>query len=128
MRLLLDTHIWLWYIVGDNRLTARERKAIGDTENELWLSPFSIWEAVRLGEKGRIEMNDQPTVWVDRRLQEFELFEAPFTSQTALLSRTLEFHHEDPVDRFLAATAHENKCVFMTHDANLVSLNWLRTF
>jgi PIN domain nuclease of toxin-antitoxin system len=46
MKLLLDTHVWLWYSLGDFKLSLRLRSAIADTGNELWLSPITLWEAI----------------------------------------------------------------------------------
>ena len=44
MKLLLDTHIWLWYLLGDSRLSNHLQNVIDDQNNSLWLSPISIWE------------------------------------------------------------------------------------
>ena len=48
MRLLLDTHIWLWSLIEPERLGKRTRNELRDPENELWLSPVSTWEALTL--------------------------------------------------------------------------------
>ncbi|WP_336622304.1 PIN domain-containing protein [Chlorogloeopsis sp. ULAP01] len=54
MKLLLDTHIWIWYLLGDLHLSENLQKVISDEINELWLSPISIWETLLLTEKGRL--------------------------------------------------------------------------
>ena len=54
MRLLLDTHIWLWYLLADDRLSGELKSLIANPTNELWLSPISIWETVILAEKRRV--------------------------------------------------------------------------
>jgi PIN domain nuclease of toxin-antitoxin system len=54
MKLLLDTHIWICYLLGNPRLSETLQKAIADETNELWPSPISIWETLLLAEKGRI--------------------------------------------------------------------------
>jgi PIN domain nuclease of toxin-antitoxin system len=56
MKILLDTHIWLWYSLGNPKLTPNLKIAIEDPNNELWLSPISIWETLLLAEKGRIAL------------------------------------------------------------------------
>ena len=76
MRILLDTHIWLWYCLGNPKLTSPIKSAIEDSENKLWLSPISIWEALLLAEKGRIILPPEPISWVRSVLQELELREA----------------------------------------------------
>ena len=54
MKLLLDTHIWLWSVANSERLSRRLFRAINDPRNELWISPISTWEIVVLYEKGRL--------------------------------------------------------------------------
>jgi PIN domain nuclease of toxin-antitoxin system len=64
MKILLDTHIWLWYCLGNPKLASSMRSAIEDPDNELWLSPISVWEALLLAEKGRIVLPPEPMSWV----------------------------------------------------------------
>jgi PIN domain nuclease of toxin-antitoxin system len=52
MKLLLDTHIWLWSVLEPERLSRRVSKEIQDMSNELWLSPISVWELIVLWQKG----------------------------------------------------------------------------
>ncbi|MGL5075350.1 MAG: type II toxin-antitoxin system VapC family toxin, partial [Waterburya sp.] len=105
MRILLDTHIWLWYLLGNERLSKSLRAIIQNQDNELWLSPISVWETVILAEKGRIELSSEPITWTKRYLKILEVKEARLTYEIALLSRELDFNHQDPADRFIAATA-----------------------
>jgi PIN domain nuclease of toxin-antitoxin system len=70
MKLLLDTHIWIWYLLGDTRLSENIQTAISDEINELWLSPISIWETLLLAEKGRIILKPSPEKWVQNSLQQ----------------------------------------------------------
>jgi len=60
MKILLDTHIWLWYSLGNPKLNQTLKSAIENPDNELWLSPVSIWEALLLAEKGRISLPPDP--------------------------------------------------------------------
>lgn len=53
MKLLLDTHIWLWSFLEPERLSRRVAEALEETAIELWLSPISVWEALVLSERGR---------------------------------------------------------------------------
>ncbi len=105
MRILLDTHIWLWYCLGNPKLSVRLQGAIADPANELWLSPLSVWEALLLAEKGRILLPPDPRRWVQMVLQAMELREALLNHEIAILSRQMACPHQDPADRFLAATA-----------------------
>ena len=54
MKLLLDTYIWIWSVAEPERLSSRVRNALDSSENEIWLSPISIWEFLLLVEKGRL--------------------------------------------------------------------------
>jgi PIN domain nuclease of toxin-antitoxin system len=56
LNLLLDTHIWLWSLGDRGRLGTRVAAALADVSNELWLSPVSVWEALLLAERDRIEI------------------------------------------------------------------------
>jgi PIN domain nuclease of toxin-antitoxin system len=69
MKLLLDTHLWLWYALGEAKLSENLRRAIADPSNELWLSPISIWEALLLSGKGRIDLPPDPIIWIEFNLQ-----------------------------------------------------------
>jgi PIN domain nuclease of toxin-antitoxin system len=68
MKLLLDTHIWIWYLSGNSRLSETLQTIIYDETTELWLSPISIWEALLLGEKGKIILEPNPTQSVQNSL------------------------------------------------------------
>ena len=127
MKLLLDTHIWLWYLQGSDRLSDNLQQIMASPDTELWLSPISIWETLILAEKGRIELNCEPVVWVKRYLRSLDFKEARLTYEIAMRSRQIELSHQDPADRFLAATAMELGLTLATVDSRLVELNWLET-
>ncbi|MEG4457724.1 PIN domain-containing protein [Microcoleus sp. N9_A1] len=105
MKILLDTHIWLWYLLGDQRLSRSLQMAIGDRNTELWLSPSSIWETLMLAEKGRISLQPDPVRWVNLALKTLETREAQMNHSIAILSREIALPHQDPADRFISATA-----------------------
>jgi PIN domain nuclease of toxin-antitoxin system len=127
MKLLLDTHIWIWYLSGNPRLSATLQIAISEDTNELWLSPISIWEALLLAEKGRIVLEPNPTQWVQNSLQAIETKEAPLSNDIAILSRQLDLVHQDPADRFIAATAVHYGLTLATVDKNLVKATCVET-
>ncbi len=127
MRLLLDTHIWIWYLLGDERLSVAFQSAIASSANELWLSPISVWEVLVLAEKGKLELNPDAIAWVKKNLRLLDTQEARLTHEIALLSRQLDFKHSDPADRFLAATAVHLDLILVTVDSRLRELTWLPT-
>ncbi|MFN0171901.1 MAG: type II toxin-antitoxin system VapC family toxin [Bryobacteraceae bacterium] len=120
MKLLLDTHIWLWSLIEPDRLSRRVSKAIDDPSNELWLSPISVWEVVLLCSKGRVSVGGPPDKWVKNALKTLSILEAPFTHEIALETLRFEFPHRDPADRFLVATARVLDLVLVTADRNLI--------
>lgn len=122
MRLLLDTHIWLWSFLEPERLTRRIASALEDPENELWLSPISVWEALILAEKGRIRLVPTPERWIRDALREVQMLEAGLNREVALESRSLTIPTQDPADRFIAATARVHELTLVTHDGNLTEI------
>ncbi len=119
MKLLLDTHIWLWSKLEPKRLGKRALTELSNENNELWLSPVSVWEALVLMQKGRIQV-ESPFAWVDRAAE--QLREAPLTREIVSTGLALPLSHADPADRFLAATAKVLKLTLVTADQKLLGL------
>jgi PIN domain nuclease of toxin-antitoxin system len=120
VKLLLDTHIWLWALLEPERLTPTVRAALESPDNELWLSPISVWEAMVLAERGRLEINATPADWVQEMVRAIPRREAPLTHDIAVASRQLSLSHQDPADRFLAATAQVMGLTLVTADERLL--------
>ncbi len=127
MKLLLDTHIWIWYLLGNERLSETLRGVIADENNKLWLSPISIWETLILAEKQKIILNPDPLTWIQNSLQQLDTQEAPLTNDIALLSRQLSLEQQDPADRFIAATAIHLQLTLATVDQHFTKVDWLNT-
>lgn len=120
MKLLLDTHIWLWALLEPERLSPAVRSALTSGEHELWLSPISVWEAHLLAERGRVRVEGSPAEWVTGMVQALPRREAVLTAEIALASRRLALDHDDPADRFLAATAQVLELTLVTADSRLI--------
>lgn len=127
MKLLLDTHVWIWYLSGNERLSESLQAAIANDQNELWLSPISIWEAILLADKGRIVLKPTPEKWVQNSLRELNTKEASLSNEIAILSRQLDLEHQDPADRFIAATAIHLDLILATVDNRLTKAESLKT-
>ncbi len=80
MKLLLDTHIWLWYALGNPQLSSNLQSIIGSDTTELWISPISIWEVLLLAERGRISLQSDPATWIDQSLKSLAIQEARLTA------------------------------------------------
>lgn len=126
MKLLLDTHIWLWSALEPNRLTRRVDKVLRDPANELWLSPVSVGELIVLLRKGRLKLPHDVASWVARTMEELQINEAPLTVEVALAISSLDFRHGDPADHFIAATARVLDLTLVTADDRLLDVPRIR--
>lgn len=127
MKLLLDTHIWLWYALGDDRLSDHLKSLILNMDTELWISPISLWEVMLLAEKGKITLANKPEDWIQQSLDALQILEAPLIGDIAILSRQINLSHQDPADRFIAATALYYDLKLATVDTRLTAANCLPT-
>jgi PIN domain nuclease of toxin-antitoxin system len=105
MNLLLDTHIWIWNDLEPWKLASDINRALANPENQLWLSPVSIWEITVLLEKRRINLKQEFRGWADESIRDLQLQEAAITWEVAHEMRYTLLGHRDPADRFLVATA-----------------------
>ena len=121
MKLLLDTHIWIWSLGEPSRLTRRVTAALDSKTSELWLSPISLWELGILVEKGRIGLPTGLDAWIDEALRVAPMREAPLTHRVMRALRAIETPHRDPADRFLAATAAALDLQLVTADERLLA-------
>lgn len=127
MRLLLDTHIWLWSVDAPRRLGQRTRRLLDDSRNELWLSPLSVSEFVLLTRSGRFNRIAEPFRWLDRALDVLPLKDATLSREIALESGRFRLPHEDPVDRMIVATARVLDLILVTADQKIIESGAVRT-
>lgn len=104
-KLLLDTHIWVWHVQGSKEQPPGIRRLLDSGDVACWISPITVWEVLLLAERGRLELAPDPLRWVSRALSEAPCAEAPLTHEVAVRSFELALSHQDPADRFIAATA-----------------------
>lgn len=114
MRLLLDTHAFLWFVLGDGRLSVKAKTAIEDPTNEKFLSPASYWEIAIKISLGKYTMSSPYVEFMAKGIggNGFSIFPIE-PKHTAVLS-TLPFHHRDPFDRLIIAQA-------MVEDTTVIS-------
>jgi PIN domain nuclease of toxin-antitoxin system len=124
LKLLLDTHIWIWLLQGPEQLGSRTHQELGNKANELWVSPVSTWEALMLHRKKRVELSPDFMAWLRQSAPGFH--QAPFTHEIVLAAERLDLH-ADPADRFLVATAQVLDLTFVTADQRLLGLGIIRT-
>ncbi len=127
MRLLLDTHIWLWSLLEPGRLGRRVKRELADPASELWLSPISVWELSVLLRRGRVRLEHDFHEWVETALDRAPLREAPVTNDVAIATYDIDLPHRDPADRFLAATATVFDLTLVTGDERLIAAKGIAT-
>lgn len=122
MKLLLDTHIWIWTVLEPGRISPHVAAKIQNSDNELWLSPISVWEVLLLQQKGRILPDIEITSWISKTLRTFPVNEADVTVEVARQVGQLHLSHRDPADHFLVATAKVFDLTLVTADERLLSV------
>jgi len=121
MKLLLDTHILLWSLLDPGQLSKRVADELENPSNELYLSPISTWEILLLAEKGRVVLDAEPAIWLRGVFERIPFKEAVMNHEIAIQSRILDLIHQDPADRFLAATSIVYGLTLVTADRRLMT-------
>jgi PIN domain nuclease of toxin-antitoxin system len=116
MKLLLDTHTFLWFIEGDRNLSSTARNLIEDQKNQKFLSVASLWEMSIKISLGRLELKMTFTELVDRQVygNAIDLLNIQPEHLNELVK--LSFHHKDPFDRLLIAQSLAEKIPVLTKD------------
>ena len=127
MKLLLDTHIWLRAVNWPEKLSRAVRRQLGNTRNELYLSPASIWEAHQLVRKGKLRANPDFPGWLEGALSGVPVKEASFNFAVATEVSRISLPQSDIGDLFLAATASVFDLTLVTADRQLIECSWLKT-
>ncbi len=105
MKALLDTHAFLWFSLDDSRLSTTARAFMANRDNELLISPASLWEIAIKVSLGKYIVHEPLSLFFERQISENELVLLPFTARHAATVSGLPFRHRDPFDRLLAAQA-----------------------
>jgi PIN domain nuclease of toxin-antitoxin system len=124
LKLLLDTHIWLWLVGNRKQLAATLLTELQNPDNQIWLSPISTWEALTLHRKGRMFLGPDLTAWLTQAVSGTQ--QAPLTHEIVLAAAQFPLH-PDPADRFIAATAKVLDLTLVTADQRLLGLGTIRT-
>ncbi len=120
MRLLLDTHAWLWHFLGDASLSATARAMIDDPANVKWVSVASCWEVAIKMSTGKYTLNVPFAVLLQSGIHgnQLRLLQVEPHHLAPLLH--LPFHHRDPFDRMLVAQAMTEPLTLVTCDRDVV--------
>ena len=130
MRVVIDTHAWIWWVTSDRRLSRRARAAIGKAagKNDLWLSQISVWEMAKKVENGQLALVRPLDEWLDAALEADGLQVAEMTRAILVDSCRLPLpFHGDPADQIIVATARSQSATLVTRDARLQDYAHVRT-
>ena len=127
--IVLDTHIWVWWVHGDQNLTEAQERIITENETgEIGVSAISCWEVAKLVEYGRLELPCIVDEWFEKALSYPGIRICELTPHVAIESTRLpdEFHH-DPADQIIVATARLFDCPLVTSDSKILAYSQVVT-
>jgi PIN domain nuclease of toxin-antitoxin system len=119
--ILLDTHVFLWYITGDSKLPSAYQSAIQDPVNEVFLSVVSIWESVIKHQLGKLPLPSPPAVYLPRRRNDHGIVALPIDEGAMAPLSGLRPLHRDPFDRLLVAQAIQHELVIASVDPDVMA-------
>ncbi len=119
MKVLLDTHTFLWWIIDSPKLSSRIRKIISDGNNDLFLSAASGWEIAIKAQLGRIKIPDKPEIFISEQMRANAIQGLPIQISHALHVYNLPSRHRDPFDRMLVAQAQLEGLPILTDDPQI---------
>lgn len=118
---LLDTHVLVWLVEGDERLSIQARAAIDGAGGQVWISAITPWEIGMLASKGRLRLGQEVGQWMDEVLALPGVRLAELSPAIAIASSYLPgAPHGDPADRIIAATARHLDLTLVTADQKLL--------
>lgn len=116
MKILLDTHIFLWFISGDTKLSTDVRDAIRDPDNEAYLSAVSIWEAIVKYQLGKLTLPEPPQTYLPKQRDLHQISSLALDESSVVQLANLPPLHRDPFDRMLVCQALQNGLTIATVD------------
>jgi PIN domain nuclease of toxin-antitoxin system len=128
VRLLLDTHVWVWTQEQPERLGPRTKRLVTSAEHENTVSPISTLEIARLVAEGDISLSGALAQWVSQSMAELNARTVPLSHEVAAEAYALPgAFHRDPADRVLVATARLERLTLVTADDRILEYPHLRT-
>ena len=116
MRLLLDTHTFLWAVSGDGRLSKKAQTALGSFDNDLFFSPVTAWEIATKFRIGKLPHVEPLIAALSSTLRRLGFQELPITVDHARRAGLLKSAHRDPFDRMLIAQAVAEECLLVSNE------------
>jgi len=117
VKLLLDTHSFLWWIIDSEKLSFKVKTVLEDTGNELYLSSASVWEMAIKISIGKLILTEPLDVFIPAQLAANQIQELPIVNHHAMYVTQLPWHHKDPFDRMIIAQSLTDKMVVISKDS-----------
>ncbi|PMB17963.1 PIN domain nuclease [Fischerella thermalis CCMEE 5319] len=116
MRILLDTHIFLWFISGDRQLSTDIRDAVRDPDNDVYLSAISVWEAIVKYQLSKLTLPEHPATYLPKQRDLHQIASLALDESSVIQLAKLPPLHRDPFDRMLICQALQNGLTIATVD------------
>ena len=117
---LLDTHVWIWITIEDNKQISKKAKNQLQSARQKWISAISCWELAKLSEKKRISFSIPVITWIRRSLSEYRINVAELSPEVAVESTILKGFHHDPADQIIVATSRILGIPLVTSDRKIL--------
>ncbi len=121
MKILLDTHIFLWFITNNKRLSEKYCEAIINQDNEVYLSVVSVWEATIKYQLGKLPLPESPEIYLPKQREKHLIASLSIDETTITQLAKLPPLHNDPFDRLLICQSLEHDLILMTEDRAIIS-------
>jgi PIN domain nuclease of toxin-antitoxin system len=116
VRVLLDTHALLWFVLNDERLSRNARSIMTEPSTDLLVSPASFWEIAIKISIGKYSLGKDLAEFMERHMDQNDMILLPITARHAAVVAGLPFHHRDPFDRLLIAQAMTERIPLVSSD------------
>ncbi len=103
--LILDTHTWIWWVQQESCLPVALKETIENHDGSVAISSATLYETIVLVRKGRLRVNTETEEWLHRATDGAGIDVIPMDAEIAREAGKLSFHHGDPIDRLIIATA-----------------------
>ena len=126
--IVLDTHIWIWWVSKSSRLTQNQQQYIQQHSSQgLGVSIISCWEVAKLVEKNRLDLSISVDRWLEKATNHSNVRVLDLTIPIIVRSTQLEGFHNDPADQIIVATAKIYDCPLLTADNKIINYPHVNT-
>ena len=119
MRLLLDTHVFLWWCADDPQLSPEAVRVVSKAENDAFVSAVNGWEIAIKARLGKIRLPNKPAIFMRDMLKRHAFGVLPITLRHAVAEHDLPTHHSDPFDRLLISQARLEGLTLVSNDTQI---------